>query len=205
MEQNNEHISEQHQPGTQNVLQSESITKPLGEVMTTALTCGVIGAVLTIILALIGWYDGLDSSLKEYYMAEPFYMPEPVWTAWYSVWDMMMVVVLTFGVSFAVLDTDKKWRRVMIILLLSVVVILASPVLMLWDVFWSPVTVFVGVLWSWICAFIYSCQHTMPCELLLPTPLLQDKKVEPDIFPMIDQKKSAEEKYQPKEQSSCPD
>jgi len=180
-------------------------TKPLGEVMLPAFICGVVGAVLTIILALIGRYADLDLSLKEYYMGEPFYMPESSSAGWHPAWDWFLVIVLTFGVSYSVLDTDKQWRRVMIILLFAVVVILSSPVLMLWDVFWSPITVFIGVLWSWMCAFIYSCQHTMPCELLLPSKLKAEMKQEIDISPLDEHEKPPEEKYQPKDQSSCPD
>ncbi len=199
MEPNSEHNSEQSDQ------QTSSKPKPLGEVLTPALICGAVGAVLTIILALIGRYGGLDLSLKEYYMGEPFYMPESSSGGWHPAWDWFLVLILTFGISFAVLDTDKQWRRVMIILLFSVVVILSSPVLMLWDVFWSPVTVFIGVLWSWMCAYIYSCQHTMPCELLLLPKLIAQKKQEIDISPLQEQEKTPEEKYQPKDQSSCPD
>lgn len=173
--------------------------------LTPALICGAVGAVLTIILALIGRYTGLDLSLKEYYMGEPFYMPESSSGGWHPAWDWLLVTVLTFGVSFAVLDTDKQWRRVMLILLFSVVVVVSSPVLMLWDVFWSPVTVFIGVFWSWMCAYIYSCQHTMPCELLLPPKFKAEKKPQIEISPLEELKKSTEEKYQPKDQSSCPD
>ncbi len=199
MEPNSEHNSEQSDQ------QTSSKPKPLGEVLTPALICGAVGAVLTIILALIGRYGGLDLSLKEYYMGEPFYMPESSSSGLHPAWDWLLVTLLTFGISFAVLDTDKQWRRVMIILFFSVVVILASPVLMLWDVFWSPVTVFVGVFWSWMCAYIYSCQHTMPCELLLLPKLLAEKKKEIDISPLDHPEKTPEKKYQPKDQSSCPD
>jgi hypothetical protein len=201
VEPNSEHIAEQHRLETK----AEPKTKPLGEVMLPALICGAVGAVLTIILALIGRYGDLDLGLKEYYMGEPFYMSESSSGGWHPAWDWILVLALTFGVSFAVLDTDKQWRRVMIILLFSVVVILSSPVLMLWDVFWSPMTVFVGVLWSWMCAFIYSCQHTMPCELLLPPKLIAENKQGIDISPLEEAEQTPEEKYQPKDQSSCPD
>ena len=205
MEPTSEHISKQlpHQ--------NPPDSKPLGEVRTPALICGTVGAVLTIILALIGSYSGLDLSLKEYFQGKPFYLPESSTGgsggsgSWHPTWDWLLVMLLTFGVSFAVLDTDKRWRRVMIILLLSVVVILCSPVLMLWGVFWSPITVFVGVLWSWICAFIYSCQHTMPCAIWLPSKLKVAKKEEIDISPLMMDEKTPEKKYQPKDQSSCPD
>lgn len=153
-----------------------SSRKPLGEVTSPALICGAVGAVLTVILALLGSYEGLDTRLKDYYMSEPFYMRDS--SAWHPVWDWILVLLLTFGVSFAVLDTDKKWRRIMIILLASTVVIFTSPVMMLWDVFWSPLMAFVGIAWSWICSFIYTCQHTMPCEL--PQPIENNVKIKTD-------------------------
>ena len=203
MEPTSEHQSE--------IQTNKTPAKPLGEVLVPMLICGVVGFVLTIILSVIGMYDGLNISLKEYYMGEPFYMPES--SGWDVAWDWLIVVVLTFGVSYAVLDTDKSWRRVMLILLTAVVVILSSPALMLWDVFWSPVTVFVGVLWSWICAFTYSSQHTMPCELLVPPKQGEEIDISPlviterkkELVEHIEREETAEKKYQPKEQSSCPD
>ncbi|MGJ8656756.1 MAG: hypothetical protein ACSHX6_09910 [Akkermansiaceae bacterium] len=197
MQSTSEHISEQ-----QGVVAPVKPDKPEGEVMLPALICGAVGAVLTIILSVIDRYEGVGLALKEYYMGEPFYMAES--SGWHVAWDWVLVLLFTFGISFAVLDTDKKWRRVMMILLLSAVVILSSPVLMLWDVFWSPMTVFVGVLWSWICAFIYSCQHRMPCEMLVP---MKVKVVKPeaediDISPLVvteEQRELEADKYQPKD------
>ncbi len=201
MEPTSQHTAAIQEPHTAN--------KPLGEVAMPGLICGSVGAILTIILSLAGRYNGLALSLKEFYMAEPFYMTEA--SSLHFGWDWLFVLLLTFGVSFAVLDTDKKWRRLMIILLASVVVIFSSPVLMLWDVFWSPVIVFVGLIWSWICAFIYSCQHTMPCELLLPSQKVEQMHIEPLAtserkLDLVEHEKEnvAEEKYQPKD-TSCPD
>ena len=198
-----EHISEEGGPYT--------AAKPVGEVMLPAVICGVVGTVLTVILSVIGRYEGVDLGLKEYYMGEPFYMKES--SGWHEGWNWLLVVLLTFGVSFAVLDTDRKWRRVMVILLASVVILMSSPVLMLWEVFWSPVMIYVGVLWSWICAFIYSCQHTMPCELFVPV-RSEVKNEDIDMSPLViserlpelvEHEEGAEEKYQPKENVSCPD
>lgn len=222
MEQKNEHISGQHGAETLPTLEAksqiETHVKPLGEVALPVFTCGFVGAVFTITLAILGWYDGLNVDLKAYYMGAPFYMPETSVTLPFF-WDVLLIVFLSFGVSYAVLDIDREWRRVLVLLLLSVVVIFSSPVLMLWNVFWSPLMVFVGVLWSWMCAFIYSCQHTMPCELLLENemqvvPQPQEKEeneviveteerqgnVSENILESKDQETSME-KYQPKESS----
>lgn len=199
MKSTSEHISDE--------VSSSLTAKAAGELMLPTVICGVVGCVLTIILSVIGRYEGIDLWLQEYYTGEPFYMAES--GGWNEGWNWVLVLVLTFGVSFTVLDTDMKWRRVMIILLACVVILLSSPVLMLWDVFWSPVMVFVGVLWSWICAFIYSCQHTMPCELLLPCKVKEVDDVDMDLTSVgaveVDPESHPEAKYQPKEQASCPD
>jgi len=157
---------ESNQKYNPEIRESEELSKPLGEVMLPMVICGFVGVVFTVFLSVIGIYDGIDEALKKYYMAKPFYMVE--YSEWSEVWDWLLVVLLSFGISFTVLDTDKRWRRIVIIVLFSVVVLLTSPVLMLCDVFWSPVILFVGMFWSWIFAFVYSCQHTMPCELLIP-------------------------------------
>lgn len=203
MESRSEHIAENSAQAT--LSETSKPIKPEGEVLTPALICGAVGAVLTITLSLIGRYASLDLTLQEYYMAAPFYMPEPNPEGWHPLWDWVLVIALSFGVSFAVLDTDKKWRRLMIILMFSVVIIFASPVLMLWDVFWSPITVFIGVLWSWICAFIYSCQHTMPCEILLSPSLEIHKQAEANATLPQEEEEIVEKKYEPKDHSSCLD
>lgn len=167
MEPNKQHISER-----QSLMNSVENTKPKGEVVIPALVCGMVGIVLTTILSLIGRYKGIDQILKESYLAEPFRM-EDSYTL-HGAWNWFFVLLLSFGISFSVLDSDKIWRRVMLFLLALVVTMMASPVFMMWDIFWSPVMVVVGLLWSWFCAFIYSVQHAMPCELSVPV-----KKVKP--------------------------
>lgn len=195
MNQVNEHISKQEEVSASG--KSVKPAKPAGEVMNPALICGAVGAVLTIILSLVNRYDGIDTALKSFYMSDPFYMVES--NGIHKAWDWLLVVVLSFGISFAVLDIDKVWRRVMIILLGSVVILLSSPVLMLWDVFWSPVTVFIGVFWSWMCSFIYSCQHVMPCELLILKVNKEQQKPLEKIVSSDPEHSDSEAKYQPKD------
>lgn len=140
--------------------------KPAGEVIIPALLCGAAGTVLSAILYLIGRYKGLDQMLKDKYVAEPYHMQGDY--TLHDGWNLILLVLMCFGISFAVLDIDKAWRRVVLFLLALVVIMLCSPVMMMWDIFWSPVMVLGGLLWSWLCAFIYSVQHTMPCERFVP-------------------------------------
>jgi len=163
VEPNQQHISKQVAP-TEAVKPTKS--KPKGDLVIPALICGFVGIVLTTILSLINRYKGVDQMLKEKYIAEPFLMKESI--ALHNAWNWLLVLIVCYGISFAVLDSDKIWRRVMLFFLALVIVVMGSPVLMLWDVFWSPMMVLVGLIWSWVCAFIYSVQHIMPCELLAP-------------------------------------
>ena len=148
--------------------------KPKGEVLIPALICGSVGTVLTTILFLINRYKSFDLSLKLKYETEPFLIQEC--TNLHGVWNWLLVLIVCFGISFAVLDSDRIWRRVTLFFLSLVIMIMASPVLMMWEVFWSPCMVVVGLLWSWFCAFIYSVQHTMPCELLAPARKIKQPK-----------------------------
>jgi len=156
------------------ISKSSKPSKPQGEVMIPALVCGSVGIVLATILSLINRFKSPDQLLKEKYMAEPFLMPDVPML--HGGWNLILVLIVCFGISFAVLDSDKIWRRVMLFFLALVIVVMGSPVLMMWDVFWSPCMLVVGLLWSWFCAFIYSLQHTMPCELLVPTKKIKRAK-----------------------------
>jgi len=201
VESNNQHIPE---PNNNNSVAEPSNKpktepKPKGEVLIPALICGSVGTVLTTILSLINNYRGFDLSLKLKYEAEPFFIQEC--TNLHGAWNWMLVLVVCFGIAFAVLDSDKVWRRITLFFLSAVIIVMASPVLMLWEVFWSPCMVVVGLLWSWFCAFIYSVQHTMPCELLAPPKKIKQpksakpKKVkEPKASPKAQVKSKDEEK-----------
>ncbi len=148
---------------------------PAGEVVIPALLCGAVGTVFSSILYLVGIYDGLGQALQDKYVGEPYLMQGDY--ALHDGWNFILLVVMCFGISFAVLDSDMVWRRVMLFLLAIVVVVLCSPVMMMWDIFWSPVMVIIGLLWSWFCAFIYSVQHIMPCERLVPMRVAQPVKL----------------------------
>jgi len=176
---NHEQQSSEHQLGLAGANTVVASAKQQGELGMATFVCGFIGALLTITLSILGWYKELDAGLRSLYQAEPFYLQDV--SGWSRVWDWILVAVLGFAVAYAVLDTDRPWKRVMMLLMASVLVVFTSPVLVLWDVFWSPVTVFVGLIWSWLCAFIYSIQHVMPCQIRLKTEF-DSQLVSPKLF-----------------------
>ncbi len=139
------------------------ISKPLGHTTITAVLCGVVGGLLGIILDLLHRFDGIREGLLETYMAEPFLMSDPF--TWSPVWGWVAAIVLATGVAYVVLDSVGKWRRVFIGLAVIILLISFSPLLMLWNVFWVPCVMLIAVLWAWLCAFFYTTQHVMPCEL----------------------------------------
>lgn len=142
-------------------------TKPQGQLANTAMLCGVAGALVGIVLEFVGLFGGLGASLESMYEAEPFLLVDALPVTPY--WNWLLAIALSVGVAFAVLDSRGTWRRVLILLFALTLIVIASPVLVLWGVFWSPFLLLCAVVWSWLGAFVYASQHQMPCDFVAVT------------------------------------
>ena len=150
-------------PTTKGEAKTLHISKPLGHVSIPALICGSVAALMSIALSLLNYYDSLILIVKETYQAKPFYLEsiEP----WHQSWDWVFAVILASLVTYVVLDSAGKGKRIIFGVFSIILTIMFSPLLMLWGIFWFPITAIVAVVFAWFFAFIYSSLHIMPCEL----------------------------------------
>jgi len=139
------------------------ISKPLGHVNIPALICGGVAALISIALDLMNRYDSLTLSIQETYQPKPFYL-ENIDT-WHNSWDWVFAIILASVIAYVVLDSAGKGKRVLFGIVSIILTVMFSPLLMLWGMFWLPITAIVAVIFAWIFAFVYTTQHIMPCEL----------------------------------------
>ena len=132
-----------------------------GNVTIAVAAIGSLSILLVAGLALLGLLDRVNlliSSMASQGKAGGFPKSLPGWAEW------LFVILLAFGISFAILGVAGTWRRVM--LWLTALVLIAG---------WAPVLAlaahapdiggpWVATLWSGVCALVYAGNHRMPCD-----------------------------------------
>ncbi|GEM_PF-985209 len=129
----------------------------------------VAGVVLTgsfsLALGLVLWASGLVSAGNEMllglYRQAGFALGEGGVAPW---WEPLLLVVSVYLVAGLLFDIPGVARRVLTLLTLLVLVAAASPVLVLWGVFWSPLAVLAAGASSGALAIVWSRFHALPCE-----------------------------------------
>jgi hypothetical protein len=142
-------------------MQSHS-EKPTGTITLPALLCALTGSVLAVGMDLMGHFAAVELWLHQVWLAEPFYLNEPIVVISYANWAISFVV--SWLVALAVLDSANMWRRLLLGAFSFVLVLGAAPCLVLWNVEWMPMVTVLSLMWSWCCALVYASQHQMPCD-----------------------------------------
>ncbi len=150
------------------------ISKPLGHVNIPALICGGVASLIAIVLDLMHRYDDMMVSMQQTYQEKPFFL-ESIET-WHRSWDWVLAIILATVTAYVVLDSAGKGKRIFFGLASVVLIMMFSPLLMLWGMFWFPIVVIVAVIFAWVFSYIYSTLHVMPCELGLKMKLVKKKK-----------------------------
>ncbi len=136
---------------------------PPGKIAGPGFLFGLVGMLLASGLHLLGLFGRLNSQLDEVFATGPLGQIDlqrlPV-----SV-EMMVASVLAMGLSYAVLDSARAWRRVILGISLLILIGTMVPVFALWGLLYSPFLTFTAVLWSWFCSKMYTMHHIMPCEI----------------------------------------
>lgn len=136
-------------------------TPPLhGHPLTVAAVVGSFALAVGLVVRVSGVMRGAEEGLLERYRSAGF----PIEGAGQPWWALLLLAVLTYGLSLLLLETPGTGRRVMLALTLLVLVAAASPVVALWGVFWSPLVAVVSGGWSAFCATLWARHHLMPCE-----------------------------------------
>lgn len=111
-----------------------------------------MGLVVGLVCLLMGAGEGLAASLMAGYEAQGFPALQEVGES--SPGSLLAMVLLTFGMVVAIEGTPGAGRRVILLLSALVLFTMASPVLALWGVFWSPYILIFTVLWAGIVAMV---------------------------------------------------
>jgi hypothetical protein len=82
----------------------------------------------------------------------------PEWAVW------LAVVLLAFGLTFAILNVAGTWRRVVLWITTMALVAAWAPVLSLAARAPDVAAPLIAVIWSGVCALVYAGNHRMPCD-----------------------------------------
>lgn len=124
---------------------------------------GSVGVCLAMAIHAIGLFKASDERLLGLLLGPLFHgevpqtLPMPV--------QLLGLIVFCYGLAFAVLDSPASWRRVLIGFTVLVLVLAMVPSLAVWNIYFSPFLLLVGVFWTWFCTMMYVSHHLMPCEV----------------------------------------
>lgn len=168
-----------------------------GRVDGPGLLYGGVGVVLAVTLQLVGLFKRGDAWLKGV-LAGPLFGGEVSVDLSMSAM-VCILVVLCFGLAFAMLDSAGTWRRVVLGVTLLVLVLAMVPAFGVWGVYFSPFPPVVGVFWSWFCTLMYVNHHRMSCDVVNSKQEIRNS--EPVFSEELEGRKVKEpdEKYQPKD------
>lgn len=123
---------------------------------------GGVGVALAMTLQMVGLFKQGDARFKNWLLEPVFHgnMPDTL------VNPALFVITAVFclGLAFAILDSVGTWRRVVLGVTMVVITIAMVPTFAVWQVYFSPFVLLVGIFWTWFCTMMYVNHHTMPCE-----------------------------------------
>lgn len=140
---------------------SNETSHTAGQPTVTAAVVGSFSLALALVLEMLGVYGGANEGLWHAYEMKGFALPEFVPS---EIQGLLVVAVLVYLVAWLICEIPGVHRRVLVLLSSAVLIALASPVLALWGVFWSPLATLVAMIWAGFCATLWASQHPMPCE-----------------------------------------
>ena len=133
-----------------------------GKVMISVLLYGALGVILSAVLYRVGLLGKVDQRIFNLLHEPVFQNGAPLKLAFSGL--LLVTAILCFAIAYAVLDTRGMWRRVVLGLTLLVLIIGVVPTLAVWDFYFPPTMILVGVFWTWFACLVYSNHHHMPCD-----------------------------------------
>lgn len=137
-------------------------TSAHGHPLTVALVVGSFAVAVGLVVRVSGILQGAESGLLQRYqkLGFPIEASEQPW------WSIGVLLLLTYGLAFVILEIPGTGRRAMVAGTFLVLMGAASPVVALWGVFWSPMVAVLSGGWSAFCATLWAQHHPMPCEFV---------------------------------------
>lgn len=121
---------------------------------------GSFSMALGLVVHVTGVLAGAEEALLKSYQEAGFAL-ESGSDPW---WSLPFFVLLVYTIALLLLEVPGGGRRLLLSCSLLVLLCLASPVLALWGVFWSPLLAVVSSGWSGFCAILWARHYPMPCE-----------------------------------------
>ncbi|WP_411844911.1 hypothetical protein AAFN60_13425 [Roseibacillus persicicus] len=130
------------------------MNKPHSLASPTVWLASGMGLVVGLVCLVMGAGDGFAAWLKAGYEAQGFPAMSEVGSS--SPVSLIVMVILTFGAVFSIEGTPGVGRRLMLMLSALVLIAMASPILALWGLFWSPLVLILTVLWAGMAAMVHA-------------------------------------------------
>ena len=130
--------------------------------LTVAAVVGSLAMAVGLVLRVSGILLEVEKALAERYREAGF----PVEASSQPWWAILLLLGLTYGLTYLLLEVPGLARRLLLSLSFLVVVAVASPVVALWGVFWSPAIAIFSAGWGAFCAILWAHHHPMPCEIV---------------------------------------
>ncbi|BDS06000.1 hypothetical protein NT6N_10400 [Oceaniferula spumae] len=140
----------------------------VGRVDGPALLYGAVGLMFAVAMHWVGLFKKGNTRILEALMdpvfrgGDPQILSTPVLAT--------LTAVFCFGLAFAVLDSSRAWRRIILGVTVLVLVLAMVPTLAVWNIYFPPMMTIVGVFWTWFCTMMYVNHHLMPCDAIVSTP-----------------------------------
>ncbi|MGE9267852.1 MAG: hypothetical protein ACQKBY_07120 [Verrucomicrobiales bacterium] len=140
----------------------QAAAKTEGKVTMPGVIFGTVSAVLGLATEVLGVFRGLESGLAAFYEARGFALTSELGLL--SLPGGFLVLLAGFGISAMILSAPETWRRVMLGVTALVLVLMLSPVLAVWGIFWHPGALLLASVWAWLSSLLYAEKHRMPCD-----------------------------------------
>ncbi len=144
---------------------SDSRFLPAGKPGIPVLVIGAVSFVLALAADGLGVFALPQAALRSVLVAGGFDFSRDLGVRNLS--GIILALLCCFGMAVMVLGTPGLWRRVMLGMSMLALTLVLVPVFGVWGVFWKPLALVLGVLWSWGSSLFYTSRHRMPCEPLL--------------------------------------
>ncbi len=140
-------------------------SQPVGQVLLPAAAIGSLSILLVTGLELLGILPRVNLTIQNIITqgkvtAYPKSLPE--WLLWFS------AILFAFALSFTILCIPGKWRRFVLWVTAMVLVAGWAPVLSLAAHVPAIGAPFIAVVWSGVCALVYTTKHLMPVDDISP-------------------------------------
>mgnify|MGYP001819991949 CR=1 FL=1 len=125
---------------------------------------GVIGSfslALVLLLEVLGVFSGAEVGLRDSYRDYGFLVDADASQPGWALWLTGGLIYLLPWVLFEIPGTQ---RRLLVLVGVLVLLVLTSPVLALWLVYWNPASGLLALAWAGLCSLLWAKQHPMPCE-----------------------------------------